>query len=404
MRRAAWVALSAIAGSVTVFGQHAPLDYPQWRGQLRDGSASAFAEPASWPAALTRRWRVEVGEGYATPLVVGDTVYTFTRREGREVVRALDSATGAERWQTSYPAPYTPATAAAAHGSGPKATPAFDAGRLVTLGISGIVSAFEAASGKLVWQTKAPDELPFFSAASSPLIDSGMVFAHPGNYGPLTAFNAASGDARWTAGAGGFFAAPLAADLSGTRQVITVTQKNVIAVSPADGRELWQFPWPGESGGPMPVMHGGLVIVSGLNAGVAAYKPTVVERSWTVSKVWETKAVSMYLCNPVVIDDTLYGLSHRSSGQFFALDATTGRTLWLGEPRQATNTAVVKAGKLLFLLDEDGELIVARSSREKFDPIRRYTVADSATWAQPAISGNRIFIKDASSIALWTVN
>jgi hypothetical protein len=97
-------------------------------------------------------------------------------------------------------------------------------------------------------------------------------------------------------------------------------------------------------------------------------------------------------------------LSHRSSGQFFALDATTGDTLWLGEPRQATNTAIVKAGRLLFLLNDDGELIVARSSREKFDPIRRYTVADTPTWAQPAISGNHIFIKDASSIALWTLN
>jgi hypothetical protein len=32
------------------------------------------------------------------------------------------------------------------------------------------------------------------------------------------------------------------------------------------------------------------------------------------------------------------------------------------------------------------------------------TKSDSATWAQPAISGNRVFVKDASSLALWTVN
>jgi outer membrane protein assembly factor BamB len=305
MRIAGWLLLAAIAGSIPVSGQQAALDYPQWRGQQRDGSASAFVEPATWPAALTRRWRVEVGEGYATPLVIGDTVYTYTRREGREVLRALDSASGAERWQTSYAAPYTPAAAAAAHGAGPKATPAFDTGRLVTLGISGIVSAFDGASGKLLWQTKAPEELPFFSAASSPLIDGAMVFAHPGNYGPLTAFDAARGDVKWTAGAGGFFASPLGADLSGTRQIITVTQKNVMAVSPQDGGELWQFPWPGAAGGPMPVVHGGLVIVSGLNAGVAAYKPTLADGGWTAGKVWETKEVSMYLSTPVVVDGTL---------------------------------------------------------------------------------------------------
>jgi outer membrane protein assembly factor BamB len=251
---------------------------------------------------------VEVGEGYGTPFVIGNTVYAFTRREGREVLIALDSATGAVRWRTSYAAPYTPATAAAAHGAGPKATPAFDAGRLVTLGISGIVSAFDAVSGKMLWQAGAPNEAPFFSAASSPLAEDGMVFAHPGNYDPLTAFDAASGRVRWTAGAGGFFASPLSVDLDGTRQIITVTQKSVMAVAPADGRELWQFPWPGGSGGTMPVLDNGFVIVSGLNAGVVAYKPTRAGQGWTVSKIWETKDVSC-LYNPVVVGDALFDLS-----------------------------------------------------------------------------------------------
>ena len=59
---------------------------------------------------------------------------------------------------------------------------------------------------------------------------------------------------------------------------------------------------------------------------------------------------------------------------------------------------------MIFFLNDDGELIVARSSRERFDIIARYTVSETATWAQPAISGNRIFIKDAGSIALWTID
>ena len=36
--------------------------------------------------------------------------------------------------------------------------------------------------------------------------------------------------------------------------------------------------------------------------------------------------------------------------------------------------------------------------------VHRYKVADSETWAQPAISGNRIFVKDVSTLALWTLN
>ena len=102
-------------------------------------AASEFSEPTSWPERLTRRWKVIVGEGYATPIVVGNTVYSFTRRDNNEVLMALKVTSGKTLWQTSYAAPYTVANPAAAHGACPKATPLFHNGRLYTLGISGIV-------------------------------------------------------------------------------------------------------------------------------------------------------------------------------------------------------------------------------------------------------------------------
>ena len=111
----------------------------------------------------------------------------------------------------------------------------------------------------------------------------------------------------------------------------------------------------------------------------------------------------MYVSNPVVLGGTLFGLSHRASGQYFALDAASGATLWLGPPRQAANTALVKAGSWLLLLDDNGTLTVARSSRDRLEVEKRYTVSASSTWAQPAVSGRRIFIKDVKSLTLWTV-
>ncbi len=405
IQTSSFMAIAVLIGSsACAIGQISEQDYPQWRGRNRDGSASAFTEPKSWPETLTHRWKVDVGEGYATPLVIRNTVYSFTRRGDDEVMAALDAGTGEELWHTSYEAPYTPGRPAAAHGAGPKATPVFYDGKLFTLGVSGIVAAFDASSGELLWRTPAPSEPPFFNAASSPVAEQGVVIAHPGNYGPLTAFDADTGDVKWTAGESGFFASPLIADLAGTRQVVTVTGKSVIGVSITDGGVLWQHPWPGGNGGTMPVLNGETVIVSGHQQGVTAFQPAKRDGEWKTKTLWETKDVSMYISNPVVIADTLFGLSYLASGQFFALDAATGKTLWLGEPREAKNTAVVKAGDLLFLLNDDAELIVARSSRNGFEPLRRYTVADSATWAQPAISGNRVFVKDVTSLMLWTLD
>ena len=128
-------------------------DWPQWRGSNRDGAAT-FAAPPTWPEQLTQKWKVEVGIGYAAPITVGDRVYAFSRQNEDEVMRALDAATGKTIWETKYNATYKPNPAATrTHGTGPKSTPTFADGRLYSLGMSGLVTAFDAATGKQLWQT-----------------------------------------------------------------------------------------------------------------------------------------------------------------------------------------------------------------------------------------------------------
>ena len=87
--------------------------------------APSFTEPAAWPEKLTRRWKVEVGLGYATPLVVGNRIYMFSRQGTDEVMTALDATNGTTVWQTKYAATVMMHPAAVRHGDGPKSTPAF---------------------------------------------------------------------------------------------------------------------------------------------------------------------------------------------------------------------------------------------------------------------------------------
>jgi outer membrane protein assembly factor BamB len=398
------VCAALVALATTASAQNAALDYPQWRGKNGDGSASAFVAPSTWPDSLARRWRIEVGEGYATPLVVADAVYVFARQGGSEVLLSIDASTGIERWRSSYPLPYTPSSPTVAHGSGPKATPLFHEGKVFTLGISGILSAFDARTGKKLWQTAAPAEVPFYSAASSPVGAKGVVIVHPGNYEPLTAFDANTGAIKWRAGDSGFFMSPLIVTFAGVAQVVTVTQGDVIGVSADSGAILWKQKWAGGGmGGTMPIAYGDTIFV-GAGIGLMAFRPTQRNGTWGTETLWQTSEVTFYLSNPVVVGDTIYGLSQRDRGQYFAVDVKTGKVLWLGPPRQATNTAVVKAGELLFLLNDNAELIVARASQTSFEALKRYTVADGATWAQPTLSGKRIFVKDVNSLTLWTVD
>ena len=116
----------------------------------------------AWPERLTQKWKLEVGTGYATPLVVGNRVYVFARQGDNEVMIALDAETGKEIWKSpGYPAIFQMNSAAAVHGAGPKSTPVFADGRLYTIGMTGVVTAWDAASGKQVWQHPGnPQNLP----------------------------------------------------------------------------------------------------------------------------------------------------------------------------------------------------------------------------------------------------
>jgi outer membrane protein assembly factor BamB len=395
--------------TVTLAAQQGPADWPQWRGPNRDGAIASFAEPKSWPEKLTRKWKVEVGLGYASPVLVGGRVYLFSRQGDNEILQALNADTGAKIWDSSYPATFTVSPAAARHEKGPKSTPTFAAGKLFTLGMTGIVTASDAATGKRLWQTPPSQPGPLYHTSMSPLVDRGLAIVHVGshNKGALTAYDVNTGAVKWHwDGDGPGYGSPIVAEFDGVRQIVTVTQDNLVGVSAATGALLWKrsFQTNYTQNCITPLLYGQTVIISGLDKGVTAFKLVKTNGQWSPVDVWENSQVSMYMTNGVIVRDTLVALSHKNSGQFFALDARTGKTVWTSAPRQATNAAIVRAGDLLFVLKDDAELLVTRSGPKGFEISRTYTVADSATWAEPVVSGNRVFVKDVATLALWTLN
>lgn len=401
--------LIAVCGLAPAIAQRPSLDWPQWRGANRDGAA-AFSAPAAWPEQLSMKWKVEVGIGYAAPITVGDRVYAFSRQNEDEVMRALDAATGKTIWETKYNATYKPNPAATrTHGTGPKSTPTFADGRLYTLGMSGLVTAFDAATGKQLWQTPPPKVETLYHTAMSPVVDRGLVIVHVGghNAGALTAFDARTGAVKWAwTGDGPAYGSPIIVELGGTRQVITMTQENLVGVGAVDGALLWKRPYSVRAtrNAVTPIVHNQIVIVSGLGMPVSGFRVFNKAGQWSTEDVWVNNDVTMDMSTGVVIGNSLYGFSPRNSGQYFAIDANTGQTAWLSEPRQGDNAAVVRAGDLWFALGTGAELIVAKANPKQFEVLKRYDVADSATWAQPVLSGQRVFIKDLSTISLWTLN
>ncbi len=107
------------------------------------------------------------------------------------------------------------------------------------------------------------------------------------------------------------------------------------------------------------------------------------------------------MSTPVESGGFLYGLTNRNSGQFFCLEAATGKTMWTTKGREAENAALLTAGGVVLAMTTEGELVVFRANPAQFEVVKRYTLAESPVWAHPGLTGNGIVVKDLESLALW---
>lgn len=397
---------AALLSSHTAFAQN----WPQWRGPDRNGHLPSALAFESWPDSLAEIWRVQVGAGYGSPVAQDGKAYVLTRRGELEHVTCVDLKNGKIVWEQSYAAPFNTNQYATRFGKGPFSTPTLAGGKLYTLGVGGIVSCFDAATGELRWRHQftdgPPDSKTFFSGSSmSPLIDGERCIVHIGDdtHGALTAFHKETGAEIWKwEGDNPGYASPILVSIEGVRQIVTLAQNHVVGVAAQNGALLWKIPFTSEwrENMPTPIFYDGLVIYSGVGRGIAAVRPQKNGASWVTPQQWHTDEVSLYMNSPVLAGEALFGLSHRNKGQFFGLHAGSGEILWRSEGRQGENAVIVKSGDFLLSLTTEAELIVSRAAGTAYRKIKSYKVAESATWAMPIFFGDKVLLKDAETLAL----
>jgi outer membrane protein assembly factor BamB len=379
-------------------------DWPKWRGPNRDNHVTGFIAPKEWPRELTKKWQVTVGTGEASPLLVGDKVYAFGRQGGDEVTSCLDAATGKLVWEDKYPAK-APDNAAKKF-AGPRSTPAAGEGKVCTLGVRGVVSCFDATTGKIVWRQNTGDWPQYFTS-SSPIIADGKCIVYVDS---LTAYDLTNGVVKWRwTGGGTPYGSPVVMTADSTKQIVTPFAGGLAGVSLADGKLLWQvkFGKSYQSYYSTPVFDGQTVIysASGGKGGGGSTMALKIEKKgdgFTATEIWKKPFAAHHYHTPLLKDGLLFGVS--SSKNFFCLDAKTGEELWKDSTTRGDCGSILDAGPVLLSLTSDKKLVVFKASNKEYAELARYTVADSETWSVPIIAGNRIFVKDkGGSLTLWTI-
>lgn len=384
-------------------------DWSQWRGLNRDGKVSGFTAPKEWPKELTQKWKTTVGLGDSTPALVGNKIYVFARQGEEEVTLCLDAGSGKELWKDKYKAQAV--TGPPSRHPGPRSSPAVAEGKVVTIGVGGILSCLDATTGKLVWRKDPfPKIVPQFFTAMSPIIVDGMAIAHLGGQGngAVISYDLTTGEQKWQwAGEGPEYASPALLTVEGIKQIVTLAEKSVVGIGLADGKLLWQLPFAPERrayNAATPVVDGQTVIYTGAGRGIKAVKIEKQADGFVAKELWSNSEVAPQFNTPVLKDDLLFGLSNR--GNLFCVNSQTGQTAWI-DPTQRDRggfTSIVDTGSVLMALPSNSELIAFKPNDKEYTELARIKVSDTPIYAHPVIAGNRIFIKDQETVTMWTID
>lgn len=376
--------------------------FPQFQGPTRDGVLDGPALAADWSAHPPKLlWKREVGPAWAGFAIAGGRAYTQEQRGENETVTAYDLATGEPQWAYGEAARYSTTIG----GVGPRSTPTLAAGRLYAVGGTGVLRCLDPERGTLLWKrdliadhsAKPPD----WGTSNSPLVLDGTVIVNVHGRAALAAYDAATGDLRWTAGSGpASYSSPTVLSLAGERQILSFNGMSVSGHDLASGEELWSFPWPSEQPNvaiPVALDEHRLFASSGYGVGGKLLEIThVAGGRWNARLIWETPRLKAKFANVIAYRGALFGLD---DGVLVSLDPATGERHW--KAGRYGHGQMLRIGERLLLLAEDGRVIVLDPDPSEHRELASFQALEGKTWNPPAIAGSILLVRNDREAAAY---
>jgi outer membrane protein assembly factor BamB len=392
-------------------------DWPYWRGPSRDGHSPEVSgyDGRRW---LTEKplWQANVGEGCTSPLVVGDRLYTLGHAKGEDRVVCLEAATGKEIWASAYKSPRYGRYAVGDEGmyAGPTATPELAEGRLFTLGIDGDLHAWDATTGKKIWQVNLYDRYRMprrpkvgkggqqrdYGYTAAPLVNEGNLLVEAGgNRGTVVALDPATGKERWASACkdlAGHTGGMASMKVEGIPCVVLMTLDHMIIIRLDKGQEgqtlhhvPWATEWANSIAGPG-VAGSSVIVTSGYNIAKIARFDVTRDR---ITKVWE-KPMYSKACTPVIQDGHVYW----AWKTVHCLDFGTGEQRWQGGDFADPGSMIVTRDDRLIVWGGMGKLALvetAKRSPHAYSEVARLNrVATTHAWPHVALAEGRVIVKD----------
>jgi outer membrane protein assembly factor BamB len=299
-------------------------------------------------------------------------------------------------------------------GDGPRATPTFFNGKLVTVGARGLLNCFDAATGKVLWSRDAVAENdsapPMWGLSSSAFAfhsekHGDLVVMSPGGAGgkSLHAYRLDDGKEVWSVGddAAGY-ATPDLKSIGGVPQIIVLQWQAVSGHDPETGAELWRYNDPHDwetinPKVPQPIVLDDrrVLMSAGYGTGCVLLELTKqADGKFTVEKKWRSTKLKPKFTNLVVRDGFVYGLD---DGAFLVcLDLADGELKWRSK-RGADygHGQILLVDDLLIVQSETGDIALVAADPKKFEELGRFTALPTGvSWNQPIVTGRKLLVRN----------
>jgi outer membrane protein assembly factor BamB len=375
--------------------------WPGFRGPARDGIVHDVRIDTDWTARPpVELWRRPVGPGWSSFAVSGSTIYTQEQRGEQEVVAAYDLATGKPVWSHGDPVRFWESNG----GAGPRATPTVAGGRIYSVGATGLLNVLDAATGRKIWskdvRVDTAAAIPYWGFSSSPVLTGDLVIVHVGG---LVAYDRGTGERRWLgASKRGSYSSPHLVTIDGVEQIVQLNGAGAMAVSPADGQELWSFSWEGTPiVQPALVEERDLLIASGdMMGGMGLRRISLQQRDgrWTAEDRWTSRALKPYFNDFVVHEGHAYGFD----GSILAcVELAKGERRWKNGRYGQGQMVLLAEQDLLLVVSEEGDLVLVSATPDRFTEIAKIKAIEGKTWNHPVLAGDTLLVRNGEEMAAY---
>lgn len=378
-----------------------------FRGGNYDNISQEPFTPYPKNAEFPVQWEIEVGEGYASPVIWNGRVYLldYDRENKADALRCISLLNGLDIWRYTYPV-----NVKRNHGMS-RTIPTITENSIVSLGPKCNVTCLNPLSGEKKWSLDLVQsydtEVPPWYAGQCPLIDGSRVILAPGGTALMIAVDCESGETVWeTPNPHGWkmtHSSIMPMTLNGKKMYVYCASGGVVGVSADNGSILWETTeWTIRLANvPSPLMIAGnrIFLCGGYDAGSMMLQlnekdgQTVPETLFRLSPQQFGSAQQ----TPILYQDHIYGV--RPDGQLVCMDLK-GSEMWSSASAYKFGLGpYMIAGSILHVMDDSGLLSRVEAASSAFRLIdQKQVLHGHDAWGPIAFASGKMILRDLTKM------